>query len=326
MFQRFEIEGAKLMGKKVLLFSDVGIDDAVALAYANLTDDIDIIGIVADYGNVSKEEATRNVRFLLKKFGKEYIKVYGGAEKPMTGESPTFYPEVHGPFGLGPIDPGLQFENLENFFDVINVIEQYKNELIIVNTGRLTSLATLFILYEGLMKSVNSYYIMGGAFLYPGNVTPFAEANIYGDPVAANIVMKYVNGAFIFPLNVTQNAIVTPAMINYIDTKDKTRLLKPMLDYYYFNFYQKKVPGIQGGPVHDAVTLMAVIRGDLFTFYQSPVLIDSTDVARGQSMADFRVTDTPEKFDGRAQQHIAIGLDYEGFYKDFMSVMTGEKF
>ncbi|MBP0727163.1 nucleoside hydrolase [Bacillus sp. RG28] len=314
------------MGKKVLIFSDVGIDDAVALAYANLTDDIDLIGIVADYGNVSKEEATRNVRFLLKRFGKEYIKVYGGAEKPMTGEFPTYYPEVHGPFGLGPIDPGLQFENLENFFDVIKLIEQYKHELIIVNTGRLTSLATLFILYEDLMKNVNSYYIMGGAFLYPGNVTPSAEANFYGDPVAANIVMKYVKSAYIFPLNVTQNAIVTPKMVNYINTKDKTQLLKPMMDYYYFNFYQKKVPGIQGGPVHDAVTLMAVIRSDLFTFYQSPVVIDITDVARGQSSADFRVTDAPEQFDGRPQQHIAVGLDYEGFYKDFMSVMTGEKF
>ncbi len=326
MFQSFDLKGDKLMGKKVLFFGDVGIDDAIALVYARLTEDIDIIGIVADYGNVSKKETTRNVRFLLKRSGKEYIKVYGGAEKPMTGEIPTYYLDIHGPFGLGPIDPGLKLENLENFCEVINLIEQHKDGLIIVNTGRLTSLATLFILYEDLMKSVNSYYIMGGAFLYPGNVTPVAEANFHGDPLAANIVMKYVNGAYIFPLNVTQNAIVTPSMANYIHSKGKTDLVKPLLDYYYFNFYQKKVPGIKGSPVHDAVTLMAVIRSDLFKFYQSSVVIDSTDVARGQSIADFRVTDTPEKFDGRPQQHIAVGIDYEGFYKDFMSVMTGEKF
>lgn len=314
------------MGKKVLFFGDVGIDDAIALVYARLTEDIDIIGIVTEYGNVSKKETTRNVRFLLKRSGKEDIKVFGGAENPMTGDVPTFYPEIHGTFGLGPIDPGLNFESLENFCEVIDLIEQYKNELIIVTTGRLTSLATLFILYEELMKSVNSYYIMGGAFLYPGNVTPIAEANFYGDPIAANIVMKYVKGAYIFPLNVTQNAIVTPSMVNYIHSKGKTDLIKPLLDFYYFNFYQKKVPGIQGSPVHDAVTLMAVIRSDLFTFYQSAVVIDTTDVARGQSIADFRVTDTPEKYDGRPQQHIAVGIDYKGFYKDFMSIMTGEKF
>jgi len=314
------------MGKKVLFFGDVGIDDAIALVYARLTEDIEVIGIVAEYGNVSKRETTRNVRFLLKRSKKEYVKVYGGAEHPMTGEVPTFYPDIHGPFGLGPIDPGLKFENLENFCEVINLIEQYKHELVIVTTGRLTSLATLFILYEDLMKSVNSYYIMGGAFLYPGNVTPIAEANFHGDPIAANIVMKYVNGAYIFPLNVTQKAIVTPAMVNYIHSKGKTDLVKPLLDYYYYNFYQKKVLGIQGSPVHDALTLMAVIRSDLFTFYQSAVVVNSTDVARGQSIADFRATANPEKFDGRPLQHIAVGLDYEGFYKDFMSIMTGEKF
>ncbi|XZF74495.1 nucleoside hydrolase [Bacillus sp. AL-1R] len=314
------------MGKKVLFFGDIGIDDAIALVYARLTEEIDIIGIVADYGNVSKKETTRNVRFLLKRSKKENVKVFGGAENPMTGEIPTYYPDIHGPFGLGPIDPGLKFENLENFYEVTKLIEQYKHELIIVNTGRLTSLATLFILYEDLMKSVHSYYIMGGAFLYPGNVTPVAEANFHGDPIAANIVMKYVNGAYIFPLNVTQHAIITPSMVNYIHSKGKTDIVKPLLDYYYFNFYQKKIPGIKGSPVHDAVTLMAVIRSDLFKFYQSAVEIDSTGVASGQSIADFRVTDKLENFNGRPQQNIAIGLDYEGFYKDFMSVMTGEKF
>lgn len=234
------------MGKKVLFFGDVGIDDTIALIYAHLTEEIDVVGIVADYGNVPKLETIRNVRYLLKRVGREDIKVFGGAEHPMTGEIPTFYPEVHGPFGLGPIEPGLELKGLENFFEVIPLIEKYKNELIIVNTGRLTSLATLFILYEDIMKNVHSFYIMGGAFLYPGNVTPVAEANFYGDPVAANVVMRYARNVTIFPLNVTQNAIVTPEMANYIDYKGKSKLVKPLLDFYYYNFYQKQVPGIKG--------------------------------------------------------------------------------
>ncbi|MFC3885087.1 nucleoside hydrolase [Bacillus songklensis] len=314
------------MGKKVLFFGDVGIDDTIALIYAHLTDKIDVIGIVADYGNVPRVETTRNVRYILQRMGRTDVRVFGGAARPMTGEVPTFYPEVHGPFGLGPIKPGLEPKELENFFEVINLIEQYKNELIIVNTGRLTSLATLFILYKDLMKNVQSYYIMGGAFLYPGNVTPVAEANFYSDPVAANIVTRYAKNVSIFPLNVTQNAIVTPEMVHYIHFKGKTQLVKPLLDYYYYQFYQKKVPGIQGSPVHDALTLMAVDRDDLFTYYKSAVGIDTTDVARGQSIGDFRLTDTPDLFDGRPQHRIAIGLNYEGFYREFMTVMTGEPF
>lgn len=66
------------MGKKVLFFGDFGIDDTIAIIYAHLTDKIDVIGIVADYGNVPKAEVVRNVRFLLKSVGKEYIKVFGG--------------------------------------------------------------------------------------------------------------------------------------------------------------------------------------------------------------------------------------------------------
>ncbi|WP_028401660.1 nucleoside hydrolase [Ectobacillus panaciterrae] len=315
------------MKKKVLFFGDFGIDDTIALLYAQLTDKIDIIGIVADYGNVPKIEVIRNVRFLLKSVGKEYIKVFGGAEKPMTAEVATFYPDVHGKFGMGPIQPQLELEKFENFFEVISIIEKYKNEIIIVNTGRLTSLATLFLLYEDMMKNVHSYYIMGGAFLYPGNVTPIAEANFYVDPVAANVVMRYAQNLSIYPLNVTQHAIVTPEMVNYIHSKGKANFLKPLLDYYYYQFYQKKVPGIQGSPVHDALTMIAVNRDDIFTYYQSAVLVHTAiNITRGLSLGDFRVTTEPETFDNRPKHRIAINLNYEQFFKEFMTVMTGELF
>ncbi len=78
------------MGKKVLFFGDFGIDDTIAIIYAHLTDKIDVIGIVADYGNVPKDEVIRNVRFLLKSVGKEHIKVFGGAEHSMSSEAETF--------------------------------------------------------------------------------------------------------------------------------------------------------------------------------------------------------------------------------------------
>lgn len=314
------------MVKKVLFFGDFGIDDTIALIYAHLKDEIDVIGIVADYGNVPKEETIRNVRFLLKSVGKEHIKVFGGAEKPMTAEPVTFYPEVHGQFGLGPIQPQLELQKFENFFDTINLIEKYKNEIIIVNTGRLTSLATLFLLYGETMKNVHSYYIMGGAFLYPGNVTPIAEANFYGDPVAANIVMKYAHNLSIYPLNVTQTAVVTPEMVNFIHSKGKTMYLKPILDYYYYQFYQKKVPGIKGSPVHDALTMIAVIRDDIFTYYPSSVLINTYEETKGQSIGDFRVTSEPDTFGNRPKHRIAVDYNYNKFYKEFMTTMTGVQF
>jgi len=126
------------------------------------------------------------------------------------------------------------------------------------------------------MKQVKSYYIMGGAFLVPGNVTPVAEANFYVDPVAANIVMQYAHNLTIFPLNVTMKAIVTPEMVNYIDQKGKTKLVKPILDFY-FNFYKKTYPYIKGNPVHDALTMSGIINEKMFTYIYSPVQIETNE-------------------------------------------------
>src|SRR5699024_635679 len=124
----------------------------------------------------------------------------------------------------------------ENFYEVVEIIEKYGDELIIVNIGRLTSLATMFILYQNLMNKVKAYYLMGGAFWVPGNATAVSEANFYADPNAANIVLTYANNVTIIPLNVTEQAIVTPEMVNYIDERGQVELVKPLLDYYY-DFY-----------------------------------------------------------------------------------------
>lgn len=304
-----------------MFFGDVGIDDTVALSFARLTDQIDVVGIVADYGNVPRDVALENVSYLLQRVGRTDIPLYSGAKYPISGEPVTYYPGIHGPHGLGPITPDVKLLETKNLLEVIELIRKYGNELIIVNTGRLTSLAALLVLQEEELIQVQSYYIMGGAFLYPGNVTPVAEANFYSDPVAANIVMRHIPNANIIPLNVTQNAIVTPAMVNQIHAKGKTTIVKPLLDYYYRQ-YQKLVPGIQGSPVHDALTMMAVIHDDLFTFYHSAVAVETDGVGKGQSIGDFRFTYTPDTFGGRPQQRIAMELDYAKFYYEFMKVMA----
>ncbi|WP_077327961.1 nucleoside hydrolase [Virgibacillus siamensis] len=314
------------MVKKVLLFGDIGIDDTIALIYSFFKDEIDIIGVVADYGNISRENALANVNYIreLLDIGNRVI-IMGGAENPMTGENPKYFPEIHGEYGLGPIIPPEAEENevVENFSKVVDIINEYKDELIIVNIGRLTSLATMFILYQSLMDNIKQYYIMGGAFWVPGNVTAVSEANFYGDPIAAQIVLKYARDVTILPLNVTQKAVVTPKMTDYIDQVGKLDIIKPMLDYYY-NYYKQIYPDIRGGPMHDVVTLMAIIHEDMFTYRTLPVKIvqQETGVARGQSIADIRPGGPMEEKDKVRPQRIAFAMDYKKFYMDFMTTMS----
>ncbi|WP_085524620.1 nucleoside hydrolase [Tuberibacillus sp. Marseille-P3662] len=310
------------MSKKVLFFGDPGIDDAIALIYAHFNDDIDIVGIVAEYGNVSKEKATENIRYLLQRVGRTDIKIFGGAERPLTGETPYFYPEVHGVEGLGYVSPPGPPEAFENFFNVVDLIKQYQDEIIIVSTGRPTSLATLFILYKNLMTHIKSFYIMGGAFFFPGNVTPVSEANFHGDPVAADIVLRYAQNVYLYPLNVTHYAVVTPEMVNIINDAGKSDLIKPMMDYYYYNFYQEKYPALQGAPVHDLLTLMAVLGKDMFQYSESKVVVDQSEGAtRGQSIGNFRPEDLLKEYDYPVHR-IAFRFDYTQFYRELMTTLT----
>ncbi|WP_335872764.1 nucleoside hydrolase [Bacillus sp. 2205SS5-2] len=309
--------------KKVLFFGDVGIDDTIALIYAHLKEEIELVGIVADYGNVDKVKTTRNVRYVLDQLNSLHIKVIGGAEVPMTSLQPDYFPNIHGSHGLGPIEPSADSSaTLENFFEVINLIQSTPN-LTIVNTGRLTSLATLALLAPKSLKNIEAFYLMGGAFLVPGNVSPVAEANFYGDPIAANIIMKYGHNVHLFPLDVTMKAIVTPEMANFIHEQRFSPLVKPLLDFYYNEFYSKMYPKIEGSPVHDALTLLAITNKDMFTFYESAVVISTSEVTKGQSVGDFRSSIQKEVFDDRPTHKIAIDFAYEDFYFEFMSVMTG---
>ncbi|KAB2338179.1 nucleoside hydrolase [Cytobacillus depressus] len=314
--------------KNVLLFSDFGIDDIVAILFADFCPEINIVGVVADYGNVPRKVAIRNAAYLQEVTGID-LQIYGGALLPLTGEMPVYVPEVHGIEGLGPIIPNLQVnENLfENFNEVVTLIEKYKNDLIIVNVGRLSSLATAFILFPRLMDKVKDFYIMGGAFHVPGNVTPAAEANFFGDPYAAKILINNAHKKIhVLPLDVTMSAIITPAVIDslneyYQATQNKVGLLiKPMVDYYY-SFYQKSNPGIGGSPLHDLFTLWSLLDSAEIRYVEVPIqIVVDRGIAFGQSIGDFRKNPDLESKDYQIHK-VAVQFNYHHFVKSFYEIM-----
>jgi purine nucleosidase len=313
--------------KNILFFGDFGIDDMVALLYGYYSDEINIVGIVAEYGNVPKEDAVRNALFFQELTGTN-VPIISGADLPLTGKSPTFYPDIHGIEGLGPIVPNVEISDVfENFFEVVNIIEQYGSELIIVNTGRLSSLSTMLILYPDLIQNVKNIYIMGGAFFVPGNVTPVAEANIYGDPYAANLVLNdRLSPVHIIPLNVTKDAILTPDMVNelhsyFVRVNDPVgKYIKTMVDYYY-NFYKENDPTIIGSPLHDLLTLWAVTDESEIHYESVPVkVVVQEGDAFGQTIGDFRKTKEKESY---PIHKVAVSFDYQRYiqqiFQTFMS-------
>jgi purine nucleosidase len=309
------------MAINVLLFADPGIDDSFAIIYALLNPEINVVGIVSGYGNTPKELSVRNTAYLLNLGGREDIPIIAGSAGPLSGEAVQYYPEIHGPEGLGPIKPPDTLKDVEvyDFSKVNDIVNQYKGNIVIVSVGRLTDLALMFTLYGNtVFKDVTAFYIMGGAFLVPGNITAEAEANFYTDPIAANTVMEKAHNVYLFPLNVTNKAIITPEIIQFLSensTSEFRTLLKPAFEYYY-QAYQKNVPGIKGAPLHDVVPLMALSNPEIVKYIPRRVRVEEYGNSKGKSIADFRPKPDKEKL--ITLDHIAMEIDVQKYIIDFI--------
>ncbi|MGD6775279.1 nucleoside hydrolase [Sutcliffiella horikoshii] len=304
---------------KVLLFADPGIDDSLAIIYALLHPEIELLGIVTGYGNVSVFDATRNASFLLELAGRSDIPVVRGTSQPLSGIHTVFYPEIHGPQGLGPIIPPEEFKAEVSPFELMfEIIEENIEDIVIVDVGRQTSLAFAFNLRPELMDQVKEVYLMGGAFMVPGNVTDVAEANFWGDPIATSVILNKAKKVYITPLNVTNRAIVTRDIATFIfdQTSSPYKYLIPAVTNYYATFYDQVMPGIDGSPVHDVFTLYYLLNKDKTYTIQRDVRVAVVDGNRGQSIADLRmVYKQPQR-----EHYIAMDFDYNDFINDFIEV------
>ncbi|WP_158736052.1 nucleoside hydrolase [Alteribacillus sp. YIM 98480] len=309
--------------KNVLLFADPGVDDAFAIIYSVLHPDINVVGIVAGYGNVEVEIATRNIATILNLLEVD-IPIYGGANQPVSDVYVEFYPEIHGVEGLGDFEPeGLGYQ-LTNFTDLYEVFDKYE-DISVVGIGRNTGLMISYMLGKQKMEQAKNYFIMGGAFLTPGNITPAAEANFYGDPVAAKFVFENLKTR-VFPLNVTNSAYVTPEMIDYIITYSPLEKLKQPLQLmynFYYEAYQEFIPGLNGALFHDLLPFMYITNPEMFSFVEREIYIEtSSGPGRGASIADFRPRYEPSPAAGGEEEEIkhkiALQMDYNKFFRLFL--------
>lgn len=286
--------------------------------YAMLDPEIELVGIVTSFGNVTRDQATVNAAYLLYLADRNDIPIIPGVSQPVQVEDVEFYPEIHGEEGIGPIQPPHNLRYQTYPFDTIRlIIEKYRNELIIVDTGRLTALATVFILFPNQIKMVHSFYVMGGAFFIPGNASALAEANFYGDPTSANFVLKSAHNLTITPLNATQFTVLTQDKVDAISNNEKNIyafMLDPIFKHYH-EYYKKTNPGIPGAPFHDLLAIMVINHPNIVDYinYDAKVIEDTG--AKGMSYIDYRPTSKTGK------TKIATHLHYEAFIEEFSKVM-----
>lgn len=268
---------------KVIFDTDPGVDDALALYYLLRHPQITLLGVTTVFGNAPVAMTTRNARFLLASWGHD-APVHAGAAGPLTPDMPPeFWPtQIHGENGLGdhPMpEPAVEEADTAAQF-LIDTIRAHPGEVRVLAVGRMTNLARAVQMAPDIAGLVRDVVIMGGAFRVPGNITPAAEANIWGDPLAADIVFGAAWRVVAVPLDLTTRTFMDSAMLARLaDQGGPGMRLVADLSQGYVRFYQ--AAGYDGMLVHDATAAVYLTDPDLFTLTTGEVRVLSQGIALG---------------------------------------------
>ena len=285
---------------KVIFDTDPGVDDAMALLFLHRHPEIDLLGVTTVFGNVGVDLTTRNAQFLHKEWDISAPIAKGAAQTiDPSRRDDRAASVVHGADGLGnigvpetvdlPLDPRPAYQF------IIDAVRANPGEVTLVAVGRMTNLALALRADPEIAGLVKEVVVMGGAFDVIGNVTPAAEANIHGDPEAADIIFTTPWKVTIVGLDVTMKTIMTAEYLDVmVKSGDRSVKLLSDLSQYYIEFYKSRV-GIAGMAVHDSTACVYLVRPDLFTLRGGAVRVVCGGIADG---ATIQAPDQGRKFTG----------------------------
>jgi len=275
---------------KVIFDTDPGIDDAMALLYLSKLPQIDLLGITTVVGNADIATTTRNALFLRQRFGLT-APVIQGAGDTLDGEAKPEPVIVHGHNGLGDIEiPHVDQSDLQpgtaaQF--IIDTLRAHPGEVTIIAVGRMTNLALALRQDPSVAALAKQVIVMGGAFGHEGrsgNVTPAAEANIHGDPVAADEIFAAEWPVVVVGLDVTHDIVLTTDYLADLSASagPNAELLRQMSDHYA-RFYMD-VMGLAGVVGHDLLAVTYALHPEWFETRSGPICVIREGLAVGQTI------------------------------------------
>lgn len=288
--------------RKVIFDTDPGVDDAMALYYALAHPDIEVIGITTTFGNVWVAQATTNALYLCALAGRQ-IPVAQGAAKPLVkaAEPPPDF--IHGADGLGNLDQRLPISHLADPRPaaqfIVDLVHQYPGEVSLVAVGPLGNLAAALQLDPELPTLVHEVILMGGTVIESGNVSPVAEANIWNDPHAADMVFTAGWTLTMVGLDVTHQVILPLALFRQIAAHHQHPATDTLAHAvaFYSNFYSQHDPVvglINGCYGHDVLAFVALTNPELFTLQTGRVRVAIDGLAQGQTMMQRKSVSYPQ--------------------------------
>jgi len=299
--------------RKILIDTDPGIDDAMAIFYALASPELDLIGLTTVFGNAHVEVCTTNAQRLLDIAGRPDIPVAEGAARPlaMPYRGPAAF--VHGANGLADVAlaaPSRPPHHLAAAQFIVEQVRAAPGEITLVPIGPLTNIALALMLWPELPQHLAGIVLMGGNAFVPGNATPAAEANIVNDPEAADLVFGADCPIVMCGLDVTEATIMSSAQIESTAAIDnpRARLAAQILPFY--RDFHVVAGGLDGIHVHDSTCISYLLAPERYRSVQHPIRVDTGHgVGRGKTWPATRHALHHEAWAGRREVTILTEVD-----------------
>jgi len=304
----------------IVLDTDPGVDDALAIIYALNHPDLQVHAITTVCGNIGVDQATINTQIVLSLLDC-VVPLAMGQNQPIYYPLQTA-PHVHGLDGLGNVS--VQFESLEEQVVkksavelILDFMAKFPDQLRLVCIGPLTNIAQAILANSPLMRRTKEIILMGGAFEQRGNVTTSAEFNIYVDPHAAQIVLESGVPITILPLDLTHQVILSTDLLHQATQCSNA----PWRDFTWsitqpcMRFHQHQ-EGFHGMYLHDPLAVGYLLRPDLFKTVPAEVRVEtSSSSTRGMTVANLH----QQPMTPNAQ--ICVAVKVEQFLNHFLQTL-----
>lgn len=301
------------MSRRIVIDTDPGQDDAVAILLALSSPELEVLGITTVAGNVPLDLTTKNALKVCELAGRSDVKVYAGAARPLVRPLVTAE-QVHGKSGLDGPDLPEPTMRPEERHAVDFIVETLRREpagsVTLCTLGPLTNVALAFALAPDVAPRVGEVVAMGGGWSEGGNTTPVAEFNIHVDPHAAQAVFAAGAPVTLHPLDVTHKCLTRADRIAAFRALGNPAGVAVAEMMEFFERFDEAKYGTDGGPLHDPNVIAWLLAPELYKGRRVNLEVETgSELTMGQTVADWwGVTGRP------ANVEFVREVDDDGFF------------
>lgn len=283
--------------RPLVIDTDPGIDDAVAILLALASPEVDLRLVTTVHGNVELAQTTENALRVLHLAGRSDVPVAAGARSALVHPQPERAGHVHGSEGLG----GVQLPPSPAAVDprpavvaLAELLESSPEPVTVAAIGPLTNLALLLAVYPDAAARIDRLVVMGGSAGRGGNVTAAAEFNAWSDPEAAQAVLGSPLRTVMVGLDVTLPTVLGEAGIARFAAAGPIGATAAAILAQYLDAARDRY-GTDGVVVHDALAVTeAILPGTLGTVRRDVLVDTGLGAGRGQTLVDRRTVSTAD--------------------------------